>query len=46
MKHYIVTVYDHEMVKRTIQGMWESESAMLNALMKDGYRVIEYREVM
>jgi hypothetical protein len=44
MKHYLVVIYDHEMVKHIIRGVWESESAMLNDLMKRGYRVIEYLE--
>ena len=46
MKQYLVVTYDHEMLKHILRGMWESESVMLNDLMKRGYRVVEYREVI
>ena len=45
MKHYIVKVYDREMCIRHIDGLWESESAMLNELMKNGYKPIEWWEM-
>lgn len=45
MKHYVVVVYDREMLKRTVSGEWKSEPSMLNAMLKRGYRVIEYREI-
>lgn len=45
MKNFIVRVYDQEMCKVFIDGFWESESAMLNDLMKQGYKVIEWWEL-
>ena len=41
---YIVKAYDREMLIVHISGEWESESAMLNELMKDGYKPIEWWE--
>lgn len=45
MKNYIVRVYDQEMCSHIIDGLWESESAMLNDLMKQGYKPIEWWEI-
>ena len=44
MKYYMVKFYDREMTVRYRFARWESESAMLNDLMKRGFKVIEYQE--
>lgn len=44
MKNFIVKAYDQEMCKGIIDGFWESESAMLNDLMKQGFKPVEWWE--
>ena len=45
MKNFVVRVHDQEMCSRIIDDFWESESAMLNDLMKQGYKPIEWWEI-
>ena len=42
---YKVRMYDCEMAIIQVCGEWESESAMLNELMKNGYKPIEWWEM-